>query len=339
VRRPGPLLLEPVLLPKVWAADRLPRPWRDDFDAPPGIGEIWLASARGHVTKVARGEHAGMGLDQVIARWPEWVLGQADGGELPILVKLLSVGQWLSVQVHPDDQAARRLENEPWGKSEAWHVLAAEAGAEIIHGLAVGVDAAAVAKAVAGGRLPEVLARVPAKAGDTFHLPAGTVHATGPGLLILEIQQASDVTYRFYDWDRLGDDGRPRTLHQERALEVMRPSGPGRPAPRRALPAEGAERELLVSDEHFALARCRVRRAWLVERRPAVVRVLYVAQGRGRLSVPGGPWEEQELSPGQSWLIPAGLGRCQVSGGPEGLTLFECAAAPPAQDNPATRGD
>lgn len=327
--RPGPLRLQPKMLPKVWAAEALPQPHQSALGAPPGTGEVWLASARLHITKVAGGEHAGLGLDEVTERWHEWVLGPGGGDGFPLLVKLLNVGQWLSVQVHPDDVDARRLENEPWGKSEAWHVLAAEAGAEIIHGLRPGVDREEVAERVAQHRLPEVLARVPARAGDTFHLPAGTVHATGPGLFILEVQQASDVTYRFYDWDRVGDDGKPRELHQDKALQVMRASGPGSPvAPQEALASEGAARSLLVSDPHFSLHRCYINGTWRVDREPAVVRVLYIAAGAGRMASPDGAWAAEDLAAGQCWLIPAGVEQCRITGQAGELIILEAAAAP-----------
>jgi len=324
VNPPGPLLLAPVFLDKVWASPGLARPWDALWRPPPLTGEIWLASDRHHVTPVAAGPLTGQGLDQVLPRWPEWFLGQGQGRghNLPILLKILNVGQWLSVQVHPGDDQARRLENEPWGKSESWHVLMAQEGAEIIMGLKQGVDRGQVAQATARGGLPELLARVPAKAGDTFHLPAGTVHATGPGLVIFELQQASDVTYRFYDWDRPGSDGKLRPLHQEKALQVMDVAGPGAPRPPRLLAPAPNRLEMLMEDPHFALLKVRAfapYTPWWGGRR---LRVLVVLAGQGR-------WQGAEappLLPGQTWLLPAGQEDLTLLPDAQGLEFLESLA-------------
>lgn len=323
--RPGPLRLSPVCLAKVWAAAEPPAPWAGLLACPPMTGEVWLLSDRHHVTPVAEGPLAGQGLDAVLARWPEWLLGPGRGPDLPILAKLLNVGDWLSVQVHPDDATARRLENEPWGKSESWLVLDGLPGAEIVLGLRPGCDRAGLEAALAEGEIAAVLARVPARTGDVFHLPAGVVHATGPGLFIFELQQMSDVTYRFYDWDRPGDDGRPRPLHQQKALAALIPSGPGAPRPPRALPHPSARVELLVEDPHFVLTRVATRAAYRPPAGQPRLRHWFVLSGRGRLSAPDA--EPQALAPGQSWLIPAGLDWVEAIPEPDqALTLLESLA-------------
>jgi mannose-6-phosphate isomerase len=322
VNPPGPLLLAPVYLDKVWASPSLTPPWDRLWPAPAGTGEVWLASDRHHVTPVAAGPLAGLGLDEVLARWPDWFLGQGQGSSLPILLKILNVGQWLSVQVHPGDLDARRLENEPLGKSESWHVLAAQPDAQIIMGLKQGVDQGQVAAATAQGGLPQLLARVPAQAGQTFHLPAGTVHATGPGLVIYELQQASDVTYRFYDWDRPGSDGRLRPLHQDKALAVMTLGGPGEPSPPQPLDGQANAMELLVQDPHFALLKVRAvapYAPWWGGRR---LRVLTVLAGGGR-------WRDAQappLAPGQTWLLPASQEDLALLPDAQGLEFLESLA-------------
>lgn len=325
MRLPGPLRLSPLCLAKVWAAPELPAPWCELVACPPRTGEVWLLSDRHHVTPVADGPLAGQGLDQVLAQWPEWLLGPGRPSGLPILAKLLNVGDWLSVQVHPDDAAARRLENEPWGKSECWQVLAAQPGAEIVLGLKPGCDRSSLEVALAAGEIASVLARVPARGGDTFHLPAGVVHATGPGLFIFELQQMSDVTYRFYDWDRPGDDGRPRPLHQEKALAALTPSGPGAPLAPRALPHPTARVERLVEDPHFVLTRVATRAAYRPPADPRGLRHWFVLAGRGRLLAPG--QEPQALGPAQSWLLPAGLDWAELAPEPgQELVILESLA-------------
>lgn len=322
---PGPLRLSPVCLAKVWAAPRPPAPWAGLVACPPLTGEVWLLSDRHHVTPVADGPLAGQGLDQVLAQWPEWMLGPGRPAGLPILTKLLNVGDWLSVQVHPDDATARRLENEPWGKSECWLVLDGQPGAEIVLGLKPGCDRAGLEAALAAGEIAAVLARVPARSGEAFHLPAGVVHATGPGLFIFELQQMSDVTYRFYDWDRLGDDGRPRPLHQQKALAALIPSGPGAPVPPRALPHPTARVELLVEDPHFALTRIATRAAYRPQGDQPRLRHWFVLSGQGHLLAPGA--EPRAVVPGQSWLLPAGLDGVElISEAGQELTLLESLA-------------
>lgn len=321
---PGPLPLQPLFLQKIWAAPRLAEPWGSLWSAPEHTGEIWLASDRHHVTPVAEGELKGLGLDEVVARWPAWVLGEAAGAGFPLLIKILSVGDWLSVQVHPDDEAAARLEGEPWGKSEAWLVLQALPGAEIVMGLKPGVDKAEVERALAEHRLAEVLARVPALSGDVFHLSAGTVHVTGPGLTIFEIQQASDVTYRFYDWDRPGEDGRLRPLHQDKALQVMSVSGPGQPQAPQALFLRPKLVELMIRDPHFTLLQTTLLRPYPLQwggRRP---RVVFVEWGQGRLASGARQFAPLDICAGQTWLVPAGLTGVEVFPATPGLTLLEC---------------
>ena len=328
----GPLKLIPIFLPKVWAEPRFPEPWAASLGAPMGTGEVWLASDRLHVTHVAAGPLVGMGLDQVVAKWPEYILGPGAAPGFPLLLKLLNVGQWLSVQVHPDDATAARLENEPWGKGEAWHILHAGAGAQLVHGLAPETGRDQVAQAAAQGRLPGILAKVPAQAGDTFDVPAGTLHTTGPGLLILEVQQASDLTYRLYDWERPGPDGKPRRLHLERALEALRPSGPGKPLPARPLSSPPWEVQSLVRTESFGLLKYAVMGKGPVERLGNGPHLLWVERGKGRLEFPGGEHPAEELRPGQCWLLPAGSASAQVAA--RDNMIFYQAWAPNSRDLP-----
>ncbi len=192
---------------------------------PPGrVAESWEIS--GHPngpTAVAEGALRGQTLAKVQTRLGETLLGRRsrkalERGRFPLLVKLLDAHRWLSIQVHPDDAYASR-QGDDLGKTEMWVVLHAEPGAELLYGFRPGVDRPAFEHAIAERRVPELLHRVAAGVGDVFFVPPGTVHALGPGLILAEVQQSSDTTYRIYDWDRSGDDRRP--LHLERALEVL----------------------------------------------------------------------------------------------------------------------
>lgn len=315
-----PFRLEPVFLTKVWGANQLPPGLQTIYKAPPRTGEIWLASDRHHVTKVVGGSLDGLGLDELVGRWPGELTGDPGAEFFPLLLKVLSVGQWLSVQVHPNDQQARDLEGEPWGKNEAWHVIAAEPGAEIIHGLNHPLPPNALRGVIDKGMLADLLARVPVVTGMTYAIPAGTIHATGPGLTILEIQQASDVTYRIYDWDRPGTDGNLRPLHLDKALEVMNTSGPGQAEDPQTLQGQPNGSRRLVAMEPFELWHRFIDEQYQ-SREDGLLRLWYVADGEGSLHHDGE--KIAELAPGHCWVLPASAAPPMVNPGPQGLDLME----------------
>jgi mannose-6-phosphate isomerase len=211
-----PLLLRAVAQEKIWGGRNLER-WLDKSFAPgQWIGETWEAWD-GCV--IENGAHRGTTLGHLSARDAAAILGANARGKqhFPLLFKFIDAQDDLSVQVHPDDAAARALEDYPLGKTEAWYILRAEPGAALIHGFKENVDAARVTAYLDRNRLPDLLATVPVQSGDVVFVPAGTVHAIGKGIVLAEIQENSDVTYRLYDWGR-GDKG--RALHIEQALKV-----------------------------------------------------------------------------------------------------------------------
>ncbi len=226
--------LEPQLREKVWGGRRL---------APggPPVGEAWVAFEK---SRVSGGPRSGRTVADLVAECGAGLLGAdvaaAYGARFPLLVKLLDCADWLSVQVHPDDEQAERMVGRgETGKSEAWHFIEAEDGAEIIAGVREGTTPSELEAAIRGGRVGAVARRMKVRAGETLYIAAGTLHALGPGLLLYEVQQASDTTYRVYDWDRPADAG--RELHVEEAAAVTDPRknpepflarvAPGTPAP------------------------------------------------------------------------------------------------------------
>jgi mannose-6-phosphate isomerase len=211
--------LEPQYKERVWGGRRL------RLSKKP-IGEAWLAFGD---SRVQRGPSKGLGLDEVIASGPEAILGTGVvaryGRRFPLLIKLLDCAQWLSLQVHPNDEQARRMVGlDQQGKTEAWYVLDADPHARILLGVKPGTTAPALAAAIREGRALDVAAEVEVHPGEAVLIPAGTLHAIGPGLLLYEIQQASDITFRAYDWDRPQTDS--RRLHIEESAQVARPVGP-----------------------------------------------------------------------------------------------------------------
>jgi mannose-6-phosphate isomerase len=198
----APFRLKPWFSERVWGKTDL-RPWYADTGTAEPVGEAWLT---GPQCVVETGMFAGRTLASLMAEM---------GAEFPLLVKLLFPAEKLSVQVHPDDAQAKAL-GETRGKTECWYVLEATRGAAVALGVKDGVDAAALRAAIVDGTMESLLRQVPVSVGDMLFVDAGTVHAIGPGVVLLETQQTSDVTYRLYDY------GRPRELHLEKGLQVMR---------------------------------------------------------------------------------------------------------------------
>jgi len=222
---PYPLQFDPIFKDYIWGGRALATVLGREI--PEGlVAESWEIAAHANgETRVANGPLAGQTLSAVQSAWGEALVGRRNRqalalGKFPLLIKLLDANRWLSVQVHPDDAYGLSHEGDS-GKTEMWVVLHAEPGAELIYGLRQGVTRAQFAQAIAEKRVADLLHRVPVAAGDVIFVPAGTVHALGPGLVVAEIQQNSDTTYRIYDWDRLGADGRPRALHIDKALDVI----------------------------------------------------------------------------------------------------------------------
>ena len=214
---PEVIELEPQFKPRVWGGRRLAE--RFGLDASEPIGEAWMVFDE---NRIASGPYAGRVLAEVLPRLGEAFLGRAVveryGHRLPLLVKFLDTADWLSVQVHPDDAYARTHEAESgWlGKAEAWVVLEAEPDARVIYGVKRPLTREELRAAAQDGTILELLNFVPVQQGDVIYVPPGTIHALGPGLLVYEVSQRSDLTYRLYDY------GRGRELHLDRALDVAR---------------------------------------------------------------------------------------------------------------------
>lgn len=198
----------------------------------------------------------GTPLGRLVERYGKALLGTEVKGDFPLLLKLIDAKQPLSVQVHPDDTYAQKHENK-LGKTEAWVILEAQPGAKLVYGIRQGVTREQLGNAAEQGRqLEDLLRHVEVKPGDVFFIPAGTVHAIGEGILLYEIQQSSDVTYRFYDWERRDEHGNKRALHTRQALDVVSLGEPPVPQPVRACPLQGEGRlEMLLETPFFIISR------------------------------------------------------------------------------------
>ncbi len=258
----APLTFAPQLKQYLWGGRGLERLFGRELPDGP-VAESWEIS--GHlagVSVVDSGPLAGRDLSGLVAEFGTRLVGRrgrraAERGTFPLLVKLLDASHALSVQVHPDDDyAAAHGLGEP-GKTEMWYILHAGPGSQIIHGLTAGTDRRTFRGAVAGGRVQDVLNRVRVRPGDSVLVPAGTVHGILSGIVLVEIQQCSDTTYRIYDWDRLGPDGRRRELHIERALDVIRfeRTEPVPTEPCLVEERDGVRRDVIAHCDHFTVER------------------------------------------------------------------------------------
>ncbi len=218
-----PLRFEPIFRRYIWGGRRLATHLGKGIGPESDYAESWEICDRGADQSVVRsGPLAATTLGDLVTQRGAELLGKHSGcSRFPLLLKFLDAAKTLSVQVHPDDARAARLDPPDLGKTEAWVVLAAEPGSTIYAGLKPGVDRGVLEDAIRCGTCDQCLHRFQPQPGDCVFLPAGTVHALGKGLLVAEIQQSSDTTYRLFDWNRLGSDGKPRPLHIREGLEAI----------------------------------------------------------------------------------------------------------------------
>jgi mannose-6-phosphate isomerase len=226
-----PLTFAPHYRPQVWGGRRLESVLGKKLPTEGKFGEAWDLSAQTlHLSRVTDGPHAGQTIAEIWKKHSGNWLGPSAPTQFPLLIKWLDCSELLSVQVHPDDSAAGRLLSEPCGKTEAWIVLHAEPEAIVYAGLKHGVTKNDVTRQMHEGTVADSLHSFHPKRGDVIFIPAGTVHAAGGGIVMAEVQQTSDATFRMFDWNRPGPDGKPRQLHHEAALECIDWSqGPVRP--------------------------------------------------------------------------------------------------------------
>lgn len=220
-----PLKFNPILKDKIWGGSKLKTVLNKDFSPLPNAGESWeISGVEGDVSVVSNGFLEGNNLEELIEIYMGDLVGdhvyENFGIEFPLLIKFIDANDVLSIQVHPDDVLSKERHNA-FGKTEMWYVIEADKGSELIVGFNQKVDKDTYIKKLEEGRLEEILNNEPVAKGSCFFIPAGRVHAIGKGILLAEIQQTSDVTYRIYDFNRTDDKGTPRELHTELAVDAI----------------------------------------------------------------------------------------------------------------------
>lgn len=307
-----PLRLIPAFKDYVWGGTRL----RTDFGKIcdlDRIAESWeLSCHKDGRSVIFGGEYDGQTLESYIAKLGNSVLGSncAQFENFPVLVKLIDARDDLSVQVHPNNDYALAVEGE-YGKTEMWYIVDCDEGAALLFGFKEEISKGEFARRIKDNTLTEVTRSVPVKKGDVFFIEAGTLHAIGKGILIAEIQQNSNTTYRIYDYGRVGADGSPRPLHIEKAIEVTQLSiVKERPLGAETVRDGYSEREL-ARCEYFTAARLLVESKADIFVDDKSFAHLLILDGAAELSFDG---EAMELKKGDSIFLPAGMGACKILG-------------------------
>jgi len=304
-----PLLMTPLFDPRPWGRFDLSPIYSRRFDEK--IGESWLTGDNG---RVQNGPLAGKSLAELSARFGRELVGEAPkhGGRFPLLMKFLFPQEKLSVQVHPDDAAAREI-GQPCGKTECWYVAHADSDAEIGLGLKRGVTRADFERSIHENRAEELLNWIKVSAGDMIYVAGGTVHTLGPGSIIVETQQQSDTTFRLYDY------GRPRELHLEHGMRVIKeraPSGKVRPQPFTKLDGNGNQLRQLVASEYFAVQAFELSsaQAFAAPQGKSSAQILVAIEGAGTLCTHDS--DPVEFTKGDAVVVPAAIREFSVESRP-----------------------
>jgi mannose-6-phosphate isomerase len=316
--KPEPFRIEPAFVPRIWGARSLAPLYSEKSNLPEPIGEVWLT---GVDCKVASGPFAGKTLGEAWRQMPpEWRGTRfAESGDFPILVKFIFPNDKLSIQVHPDDAYAAAHEQAAGGrgKTEMWHVVQAESGANVLVGTKPGVTKQQFLEAIANRTVESLLERHSLYNGDTLFVPAGTPHTIGPGMILCEVQEYSDLTYRLYDFGRTDANGKPRQLHVQKALDVLQcgkiAGGKIPSLPRYSGSyGKGGKRTLLSACRHFAVERWEFYKSTdtfvfpksigAVPREGLQFDIRIVLSGQGEMH-----WSEgsADFQASQCWFVPA----------------------------------
>lgn len=306
-----PFTFHPIFKERVWGGRNLERLYQKRLPPKVPIGESWEISDRpGDPSVITNGPLAGKDLRWLMEHHGPELLGQAQagGGRFPLLVKILDAEEKLSLQVHPPAHQAAELGGEP--KTEMWYIADARPGAELYVGLKRGVTREQFERKIQTGEVADCFHRVPVKAGDVMFLPSGRVHAIGAGLVIFEIQQNSDTTYRVFDWNRIGLDGKPRELHVPQSLASI-DFGDFEPSlvASHLRSTEQFKSRPLVACPLFDVVEIQAEPSGSILLEPNQLRIIGVISGR--VIVSDGT-QSAELQSGEFCLIPANLKSCEV---------------------------
>jgi mannose-6-phosphate isomerase len=305
-KTPEPFRIEPVFYPRIWGARSLTPLFREKANLPEPIGEAWLTSVD---CKIGGGPYAGKTLGEA---WREMPAGWRGSdfrrpGDFPLLVKFIFPNDKLSIQVHPDDAYAAAHEQAAGGrgKTEMWHVVSAGPGASLLLGLKPGVTRESLLAALKNQTLEDLFQRHAVQVGDTYFVPAGTPHTIGPDMVICEVQEYSDITYRVYDYGRVDATGKPRDLHVDKALAVINLEAVRKA---RTLPLTVSRKDMkmsvLAACKYFEADKLEISSTTVLGGDTGAFHLLIVLSGSGQLA-----WKNNKTPylEGECWFIPARL--------------------------------
>ncbi len=309
-----PVKLSEIYKTAIWGGNRLITEWGKQNNSST-LAESWELTVREKEMAIVRnGAAAGMTLAEYIhACGTDCVCpGFQENTRFPLLIKLIDTADCLSVQVHPDDVYARKVENDS-GKTEMWYIVDARPGASIVWGLRNDTCREDLARSISDGKISDLLHLCPVKAGECYFIPSGMIHAIGAGILIAEIQQNSDLTYRVYDYNRIGKDGKPRELHVSKALDTIRHFTPDEIDAVRFARGKQADMpgELLANSPYFRVSRLCVHQEMNLCAESASFTSLLCIEGDGTIFYEG---ESYPIAKGDSYFIPAGMGAYTLYG-------------------------
>lgn len=309
-----PVVFEPLFMQRIWGGRRLESLFGKALPADVPIGESWELVDLPDYQSVATSEPVrGKTISELIAEWGDDLIASASlhQGRFPLMVKFLDARDVLSVQVHPDEQAAEKLGDQAVAKHEAWYIMEADEDAVIYRDFIEDTTRRKLLRALKDGKVDRLLKKIPVSPGQCYYLPAGTVHALGAGVVLAEVQTPSDTTYRLFDWNRT-DDGQPRELHVEQALECVnyQPVNPAHE--RRSHHAQLFDRiTRLVTSPHFTISQLHVIEGGDREFDIAAATVWIIQAGAG--SIVYGDGRTQAIRAGDVVLLPAALGHINLA--------------------------
>ena len=285
------------------------------------VAESWeLSCHKNGMSTISNGEYSGMTLEEYINKFGCEAIGKAlpqkDLDKFPLLIKFIDANDSLSVQVHPSDEYAFKNENGELGKNEMWYILSAESEATLVAGVANGVTKESFAEAIKNNTVEECLNYIQVKEGDFINIPDGLVHAIGKGIILAEVQQNSDTTYRVYDYNRVGADGKTRPLHVEKSLETINFSYTGEVCKSakglKFKIGENAEKTVKIANKYFSIELYEIDNGATEENADGEKFSVYIiCSGAGKITYDGG---ELDVKMGETLLIPAAMGEYKIEG-------------------------
>lgn len=320
-----PMMFKPILKEMVWGGQRLKEKFGRELPSA-FIGESWEISCRENdMSFIENGKYSGKTFIEVLESAPEKYLGtdvySSNYRKFPLLISIIDANKDLSVQVHPTDEFAIKFENEVFGKSEMWYVAEAPENATIVFGFNDGVSKEKLKEALKKGEVKKLLNRLPVKRGDIVNIPAGLVHAITAGVMIFEVQQNVNITYRLYDYGRLGLDGKPRELHIEKAMDVIdftdkysKETIPGL----QVLDCD-AVKTYYIASEYYAIEKLSVNGKYKTQSNPRRFHLLTCVTGSCKIELPN---EVIELDLSRTVFIPACMGEFKILGTCELLVSY-----------------